>query len=145
MQIYPFSHDKAINVVTLHARKFQINGIAMTFTIEINDMRIHAHHGVMEQERRVGNLFEVTVHLTYPVANEEVTDSLDGTINYAEVTDIIRLTMAEPSQLLEHVAFRLRNSLTARFPQITSGMVRVAKLTPPLGAQLSSAAATLRW
>lgn len=132
-------------LVTLHTRKFQINAIVMTFTIEINNMRIHARHGVMEQERRVGNLFEVTVHLTYPVDGEEVSDSLDGTINYAEVTDIIRREMAIPSQLLEHVAFRLRTALASQFPQTTSGTVRVAKLTPPLGARLTSAAATLRW
>ena len=132
-------------LVTLHARKFQINATAMTFTIEINNMRIHARHGVMEQERRVGNLFEVTVHLTYPITGEKVTDSLDGTINYAEVTDIIRREMACPSRLLEHVAFRLRQALTSHFPQTTSGTIRVAKLTPPLGAQLTSAAATLRW
>jgi len=116
----------------------------MTFTIEINDMRVYARHGVMEQERTVGNFFEVTVHLTYP-AGGDVTDRLDDTLDYGAVTDIIDREMSVPSQLLEHVAFRIRQALLRRFPSVTSGLVRVAKPTPPLGVQLGSAAATLRW
>ena len=38
----------------------------MTTTIEVNALRVYAHHGVMPQERAVGNEFEVTVHVKYP-------------------------------------------------------------------------------
>lgn len=33
--------------------------------IDIERMQIRAHHGVLEQEKRVGNLFEVSVRLFY--------------------------------------------------------------------------------
>ena len=35
--------------------------------IEITRLRLHAFHGVLEQERRVGNDFEVSVTVGYPV------------------------------------------------------------------------------
>lgn len=115
-------------------------------TIEINRLRIHAHHGVMTQERTVGNDFEVSVKLLYP-ADEAIThDNLDGTLNYAEACDEIRRIMAEPSALLENVCGRLRHALCQRFPNIKNGTVRVAKLMPPIpGVQLENVAVELSW
>lgn len=115
-------------------------------TIAINRMRVYARHGVMEQERAVGNMFEVTARLTYTVAdNQPVSDNLDGTIDYGIMAELIRHEMNTPSKLLEHVAARIRNALIARFPRIIAGEVTVAKLTPPLGLPMQSASATLSW
>lgn len=118
----------------------------MNCTIEINNLRIYAHHGVMPQEKIVGNTFEVTVHLTYHVNdNSFADDNINGTINYAEVTDIVRNEMITPSQLLEHVASRIRQALMQKFQMVTTGYVRVAKLTPPIPAQMQSAAVAISW
>lgn len=117
----------------------------LTATIEVNGLRITAHHGVMEQERVVGNEFEVTVHLTADVMEALTEDSIEATINYAEVVEIITLMMKHPVSLLEHAAYQIRRALTAAYPNITSGMVRVAKITPPIPAQMDSVAVTLRW
>lgn len=115
----------------------------MNITVEINALRIRAHHGVLEQERRVGNIFEVTLHMDYPLYDG--TDNIDRTLNYAEAADIIKEQMAIPSQLLEYVAVRIRDAVMSRWPVITGGVIRVEKLTPPVSAQLKSAAVTLRW
>lgn len=118
----------------------------MEMTIEIERLRVYAYHGVMPQERRVGNWFEVTVRLSYPVDETGgITDEISGTVNYAEIAEIISREMSTSSRLLEHVAARIRSCLLRRFPCISSGMVRVAKLTPPLGLPLACASATLTW
>lgn len=143
----------------------------MTFTIELEKMRFYARHGVFPQERAVGNWFEVSVSLTYEAdAETEPDDNLAGTINYARVAEIVTHEMSIPSQLLETVALRIRRALLDAFaasasavssasgtstavtndatdasPIITSGSIRVAKITPPLGLPLASASATLRW
>lgn len=124
----------------------------MTFTIELEKMRFYARHGVFPQERAVGNWFEVSVSLTYEADADMVPDdSLDGTINYAGVAEVVMHEMAIPSQLLETVALRIRCALLDAFasstdaPVITAGKVRVAKVTPPLGLPVASASATLQW
>lgn len=120
----------------------------MNYIVEINKLKIHANHGTMEQERIVGNLFEVSVKLLIPYrfAKEAFErDWLSGAIDYSEVTEIIKETMAVPSCLLEHVAHRLRMKLLERFPVVTGGEIKVAKLTPPVTAQMESAAVTLSW
>lgn len=118
----------------------------MKMTIEIDALRLYAFHGVMEQERRVGNFFEVSVGVTYPLNDfGAVSDEIDHTVNYAALADIIKKEMEVPSNLLEHVAARIRTAIISHYPTVTSGYVKVAKSTPPIGSQLRCASATLEW
>lgn len=119
--------------------------MAIETTIEVNGLRLFARHGVMPQEREVGNVFEVTVHLTADVAESFENDNIDSTVNYAEVVALIKRCMAQPSDLLEHVAARIRREIIACYPEIKAGMVRVAKLTPPIPADMDSVAVVIRW
>lgn len=115
-------------------------------TIEIDRLQFHAHHGVIPQERVVGNDFEVSLRLVYPAQSAVDNDCLDGTLNYATVCAVVREVMSEPSQLLEHVCGRLQQALLERFPLIESGTVKVAKLHPPIpSAQLHQVAVELTW
>ncbi len=115
----------------------------MEVTIEINRMSLYARHGVMAQERVVGNTFEVTAHLRYPLTEG---DDIARTLNYAEAAEVIKAVMAEPAELLETVVKRLKDALLARFPAITGGMVKVAKLSPPIpGFEADSVAVKLAW
>lgn len=113
--------------------------------IEINRLKIYAYHGVGEQERVVGNEFEVSVSLAYPSLNAAENDNIHMAINYADVIEIITEQMARPSALLENVAWRIRQAVTARYPEVTAGRVKVAKPTPPLPCSLDEAAAVIEW
>ena len=115
--------------------------------IAINGLKIRARHGVYEQERRVGNDFEVTLRLDVPCSDAAMdTDSLGDTINYAEAVDIIKSEMSMPSRLLEHVAGRIRLALEQAYPgKIAGGELTVATLAPPIQAQLASVSYTTRW
>ncbi len=140
----PRNHELLVNLqYKVNATIFQGYN-AMTLTVEINNLRLQAHHGVMPQEQKIGNTFEVTVHLSY-TPTQPISDDLSGTINYADVVDIIKHEMAITSQLLEHVAWRIYKHLTTDYPQITGGTVSVAKLTPPITAQMQSAAVRISW
>lgn len=115
-------------------------------TIEIDRLLIHAHHGVIPQERLVGNDFEVSLRLIYPAHSAVDNDCIDGTLNYATACDVVREVMAEPSNLLENVCGRLQRALMKRFPLIESGTVKVAKLHPPIpSAQMQQVAVELTW
>jgi dihydroneopterin aldolase len=52
--------------------------------------------------------------------------------------------MAEPSQLLEHVAGRIGQCVLEEFPQITALTVSVTKCNPPMGADCKGASVELR-
>lgn len=114
-------------------------------TIEISRLLLHGHHGVAEQELKVGNSFEISLRLRYPAQQSLSTDDVAHTLNYAEVIEVVRKEMAIPSRLIEHVAGRIRQALMQRFPDIEGGMVKVAKLCPPCGVQLAEVACVVEW
>lgn len=114
--------------------------------ITVGGLRVHAWHGALEQERQVGNEFIVDIMLVYPAQEAIEKDNLSGTVNYAEVIEVVKAEMARPSQLLEHVCGRIAEALTGRWPEIVRGSVKVAKPKPPIpGVQLDEVAVEVSW
>ncbi len=108
--------------------------------ITLNSVRLYAYHGVMEQERRVGGDYEVTLAVTLPDdARALEYDELDGTVNYAALYDIVCREMEVPAALLEHVAWRIGKAVRTAFPQVQQTTVSITKVTPPLGADCKGA------
>lgn len=113
----------------------------MTARITIDGLRMHAAHGVFEQERLCGNDFEVSVAME---VDYDGSDRLNSTVSYADVIALIRREMAQPSALIEHVAARIGAAIKAEFPPVSRGTVTVAKLLPPVASvQLRSVSASI--
>ena len=106
-------------------------------------MKLYAYHGVLEQERSVGNTFVLDLPLMAPLETAVQSDQLEDTINYAEVYELTKQEMNIPSQLLEHVAGRICRALRHHFPQIEQIEIRVSKLNPPFGGDVHSASVLL--
>ena len=102
--------------------------------ITLTDLRFHAFHGVIPQERLTGNDYSVSLRIGYPVREACLSDEVDDTLNYASVYDIVSQEMNVPSKLLERVAFRIADRLFRKFNLITVLDVKLNKLNPPFGA-----------
>ena len=107
--------------------------------IFINNMRLYARHGVLPQERAVGGDYAVDLRVHYNINKAIETDRLDDTISYADLCELIKQEMAQPSALLEHVAGRIAKAVMKRFPQTEKVTVRITKLNPPMGADCDGA------
>ena len=105
----------------------------------IKNMRFHAHHGVMEQERCVGGDFLVTVEVKANIQKAFRTDNVGDTINYATMYEIVKKEMSTPSDLLEHVAARIAETILQEFDIASEVMVEITKTNPPMGAQCEGA------
>lgn len=114
-------------------------------TIEFNKIRFYARHGVMEQERIVGNDFEVSIRVNYPFNAAMESDNLNDTLNYATLYETVKAEMDIPSRLLEHVAARIINSISIAFPKISGGAVKVTKLTPPIIGEMAGVSVMIEW
>ena len=106
-------------------------------------MRFYAYHGVMEQERRVGGEYSVSLSVEVDLMEAARTDEVADTINYAELYALVKRQMAVPSQLLEHVAARIGQHALQEFERITTLTIRVTKLNPPMGADCKGASVEL--
>lgn len=118
----------------------------METSVQVNGLKLYGYHGVGAQEQRVGNIFVYDVDLSFPWLEAAIKDDVDLTLSYADIVTIIKEVNDTPSRLLENVAYRLMITLQSTFPTITSGSIRVAKLTPPIpSTELSSASISIKW
>ena len=102
--------------------------------IRLRNVRFHAFHGVMPQERRVGGDFLVNLRVGYPLEQAMQSDEVGDTLNYAALYEVVKAEMMQPSNLLEHVAGRIADAIVKRFPQVTSIDLELTKQNPPMGA-----------
>ena len=116
-----------------------------TGKIFINDMRFHARHGVLPQERLTGGEFIVAVEAACQLDKAAMTDNVDDTISYADIYNKVREEMQQPSQLLENVCWRIGERLLKDLPAIQELTVRVTKENPPMGADCKGAGVQLHW
>jgi len=64
--------------------------------IFLKDVRFHAFHGVMPQERKVGGYFLVSVKAGYPLEQAIKSDNVADTLNYAELYELVKREMMQP-------------------------------------------------
>lgn len=112
-------------------------------TIALKNMRFYAHHGCFEQERQIGTLFSVNLSFQTDTSRAELSDNIADTVNYSDVYQTVKIQMAHPSHLLEHVARRVGEALLCDYPAITAVDVEVSKLNPPLGGQMDAVSVAL--
>ena len=111
----------------------------MNTSIKLSDIRFYAYHGVLEQERKVGNNYVINIHLNADLTLACESDNVEDTINYALVYNIVEEEMKTPSNLLEHVAMRILKSIKSTFPQVLRVEVRIAKNNPPVSGEIKCA------
>ena len=104
--------------------------------ILIEDLKIFAKHGVLQEENVVGTYYLVNLEIEANIWKASQTDALEDTINYAKINEIIHQEMAIPSKLLEHVIGRIFSKLEQNFPQITAMKIKLTKVNPPMKGEM---------
>jgi dihydroneopterin aldolase len=105
--------------------------------VALEGMQFYAFHGFYEEERLMGTYFVVDVYIDTNFMMAASMDDLSGTINYETVYFICRVEMKRTAKLIETVAQRIHNKLSALFTSASGITVRVSKLNPPLGGPVA--------
>jgi dihydroneopterin aldolase len=113
--------------------------------IELEEMKFWAFHGCLETERKKGNLFLVDFKGEMDITKASECDHLEDTVNYARIYDIVKAQMEVPSDLLEHVAGRIKRAVTAEFPEFERFSVRVSKHNPPVNGPVEWSRVTIKY
>ncbi len=111
--------------------------------IEVNGIRVFAHHGCLEEEARIGGDYQVDVRVEGDFGLAEHNDDLNTTVDYGRVAAIVREQMAIRSRLIEHVCRRILDALKSEWPQAIRWRVRVVKQRPPIRGDVDTAIYTL--
>lgn len=111
--------------------------------VRLNNMQFFGHHGCLDSERRDGNWFRVDFAYDYDMRKAVRTDDLQDAIDYGAIYELIRNEMEEPANLLEHLAGRMLDRITDRFPRIEYAELTVTKYNPPLDGKVESTSVTV--
>lgn len=116
-------------------------GPARLDRIEVAGIRAWAHHGVLEEEKRLGQQFEVDVTLHLDTAPAGATDALSRTVNYAEAAAAVHEEMTGgPYDLVETLAGRIAQRILTDtgHPLVRRVGIRVHKPAAPVGLPVGS-------
>jgi len=99
------------------------------------------YHGLFEHERTNGQDFFVDVVLNIDLQAVSHSDSIDETVNYAEITDLVVTEITtNPVSLIEKLAGRIAERILNSYSRVNSVSVTVHKPQAPVSASLKDIA-----
>lgn len=100
-------------------------------TIQLNQLRFFAKHGLYAEELKTGNEFEINLTVDHVPVEGIITD-LSATVNYVKLYELVKGRMQQPTALLETVAMEITDAIFAAFPSVTKTELSITKLHPPI-------------
>jgi dihydroneopterin aldolase len=105
---------------------------AESVTIEIAGLSLYTHHGVTDAEREVGQRLVLDLRLDVGETDATVTDSIEDTIDYAEVCQLVALVAQQRShRTLERLCSTIADRLLADY-ELEGVWVKASKPEPPI-------------
>jgi 7,8-dihydroneopterin aldolase/epimerase/oxygenase len=105
---------------------------AEAVTVEITGLSLYTHHGVSEAEREVGQRLVLDLRLDVGETDATVTDSIEDTVDYAEVCQLVALIAQQRShKTLERLCSTIANRLLADY-DLEGVWVKATKPEPPI-------------
>jgi dihydroneopterin aldolase len=100
-------------------------------TIHLEQLRFFAFHGLYEEEQLLGNEFLVDIHLQCQ-PHQKTIHSIDETVDYTLVYEMIANRMKQPTALLESIATEFCNQVMEHFTIVDTIQISIKKLNPPI-------------
>lgn len=115
---------------------FRGEGIALKlkstilYKVQLHDLEFFAFHGLYDEERIVGNKFIVNFEVTIDdVSNFQ---TIEDTINYVSLFEVIKKKMNHPVDLLEKLAMQIIDEVYLMNNKINSINISIKKVIPPI-------------
>ena len=116
----------------------------MSDLIFITGLSLHAYHGIMPYEGKVGQTFTIDLVLDIDLATAARSDKVADTVSYDKVVDCAsQAFVAQKHKLIEAAAGSVADAVLAQFPRILSVKVTIHKPHAPIAATFSDVGVTL--
>ncbi len=116
----------------------------MSDTIFINGLVLHAYHGVMPHESKVGQPFILDLVLDIELSQAAKSDKVADTISYDQVVGTAsEAFQARRYKLIEAAGAAVGDAILAIYPRVTQIRVTVRKPHAPVAAVFDDVGVTL--
>ena len=103
------------------------------------------YHGLYPEENVLGNRFTVDLelHTNFKVAME--TDRLEGTIDYAQLYNLVKTRMNQRVKLLEHLGYSIIQDIREAYPEVSQLRITLKKQQPAIGGLVDFSGVSLSY
>ncbi|MDO9411411.1 MAG: dihydroneopterin aldolase [Pseudolabrys sp.] len=116
----------------------------MNDRIFIRGLSMHAYHGVMAHEAKVGQTFTIDLDLDIDLSDAARSDKVKDTVSYADVADCATEAFnARRFKLIEAAAGSIADAILAGFARVRSVAVTIHKPHAPIAATFSDVGVTI--
>jgi dihydroneopterin aldolase len=107
-------------------------GTVESVTVEITGLSLYTRHGVTDAEREVGQRLVLDLRLDVGETDATVTDSIEDTVDYGEVCQLVALIAQQRShKTLERLCSTIADRLLADY-ELEAVWVKATKPEPPI-------------
>jgi dihydroneopterin aldolase len=116
----------------------------MSDTVFVTGLALHAYHGVMQHEAKVGQTFKLDLVLDIDLKAASRSDKLAHTVGYDQVVDVAsRAFCGRRYRLVEAAAGAVADAILDRFAQVSAVRVTLHKPHAPIAATFADVGVTL--
>lgn len=113
----------------------------MSDQILLKGIHGYGYHGIFDHERKNGQDFFVDVTLEVDLHAASISDSIEETVNYAEITElVVKEITTNPVLLIERLAGRIAEGILHSFLKVNLVTVTVHKPQAPVNERLNDIA-----
>ncbi|HEY4775679.1 MAG TPA: dihydroneopterin aldolase [Xanthobacteraceae bacterium] len=116
----------------------------MNDRIFVTGLVVHAHHGVMEHESRVGQRFVIDLELSLDLSDAVRTDKVADTVSYSAIVETaMKVFTTRAYRLIEAAGGAVADAILADFPRVEAVRITVHKPHAPIAAIFEDAGVTI--
>jgi 7,8-dihydroneopterin aldolase/epimerase/oxygenase len=99
--------------------------------IHLDQLQFYAYHGLYQEERILGNDYLVDITLDHQPENFMI-QSIDETVDYSKIYQMIAQRMKIPTELLETIATEFCVEVMKKYLSVQAIQISIKKLHPPI-------------
>ena len=115
----------------------------MRATVKVENLKIYAFHGCMNEEKVIGSDYIVNITAVCFVNKEVFQDVINGTVDYVDLARIAKQEMSIRAKLLEVVVKRIIDRSFEEITVLNKISVTVSKINPPINADVEAVSVTM--
>ncbi|MBO0756325.1 MAG: dihydroneopterin aldolase [Bradyrhizobiaceae bacterium] len=117
----------------------------MSDSIFVSGLLVHAHHGVMEHEEKVGQRFIIDLEMSLDLSDAARSDKLADTVSYSAIVETATAAFTSRNyRLVEAAAASIADAILSKFARVTSIHITVHKPHAPVAAIFGDVGVTLK-
>ena len=112
--------------------------------IILRDLGFYGYHGLMKEEKALGQRFFIDLECGVDLSGPAMTDSIGRTVSYADIYDVVKSAFEDKRMhLIEAVAQNIVEALFQTFQDVNWIIIRVRKPEAPIAMVRGEAAIEL--